>query len=68
MTDGIVWDSSVMGDRKFLQWIHDRLRYVHHENPNVDYMHKLRAVIKATPDWQQTPNVASNADQQVTEG
>ena len=30
------------GDVSFLQWIHDRLEHVHHENPNVDYMLKLQ--------------------------
>ena len=35
-----------MKDTEFLQFIHDRLQYQHNENPNYDYMHKLRAVIK----------------------
>lgn len=36
-------------DKQFLQWIHDRLRYEHGENIYMDYMHKLRAIIEATP-------------------
>ena len=35
----------MLTDREFLLWIHDRLQYVHKENPNVDYMHRLRAII-----------------------
>lgn len=38
-----------MSDRDFLCWIHERLEHVHGEKPIVDYMHKLRAVIEATP-------------------
>lgn len=30
------------GDAKFLRWLHDRLEFVHGENPDVDYMHRLR--------------------------
>lgn len=47
-----------MNDREFLIWIHERLRCVHRESELVDYMHKLRAVIAATPRDQETPNVA----------
>ena len=35
-----------MNDVEFLQWIHDRLLNVYGANKNVDYMHKLRSVIK----------------------
>ena len=45
-----------MNDREFLMWIHERLEHVHKESSSVDYMHKLRAVIKATPPGQITPN------------
>lgn len=34
-------------DSEFLQWIHDRLYYVHGENTNYDYMHRLRDMIVA---------------------
>ena len=30
------------GNKKFFNWIHDRLVYVHRENPNYDYMLSLR--------------------------
>lgn len=43
-----------MKDREFLIWLHSRLERVHGENPNVDYMHKLRAVIGAIPAEQET--------------
>lgn len=40
-----------MYDRDFLTWLHTRLEQVHGEDPQVDYMYKLRAIIKATdPD------------------
>ena len=48
-----------MYDKDFLQWTHDRLIFQHAEPPNVDYMHKLRAVIAATDAEQLTPNVVS---------
>ena len=50
-----------MGDKEFLQWFHDRQLRVHNENANVDYMHKLRAIIAATPEDRITPNVVSTA-------
>ena len=34
-----------MTDREFLAWIHERLEHVHHENPHMDYMHALRAIV-----------------------
>lgn len=45
-----------MRDREFLMWLHARLTEIHGESPLVDYMHKLRAVIRATPADQYTPN------------
>lgn len=48
-----------MKDKEFLQWIHDRMHHVHGEHINIDYMHKLRTVIKATDEEQTTPNVCS---------
>lgn len=39
----------------FLKWIHDRLYYVHDENYNYDYMHRLRAIISAIDPNQSTP-------------
>jgi hypothetical protein len=44
-----------MKDREFLMWMHERLEKVHGERPLVDYMHKLRAIIKATPADKETP-------------
>jgi serine/threonine protein kinase len=38
-----------MKDREFLKWLHERLEHVHGESPIVDYMHKLRAIIRDTP-------------------
>ena len=45
-----------MRDRDFLIWIHERLSKVHGEKDTVDYMHKLRAIIKATDPEIITPN------------
>ena len=33
-------------DSEHLQWIHDRLQHVYHENPNFDFMHRLREIIE----------------------
>ena len=44
-----------MNDRAFLIWLHQRLVKQHRENECVDYMHKLRAIIIATPADQVTP-------------
>lgn len=45
-----------MYDYEFLTWIHDRLIHLHKEDHDADYMYKLRAIIKATPEDQLTPN------------
>lgn len=46
-----------MLDKEFLQWIHDRLEFVHKEDHRVDFMYKLRAIIKETPQDKYTPNI-----------
>lgn len=51
-----------MNDKEFLTWIHQRLVHLHRENPNVDYMGKLRSIIKATSDKQLTPNTAPDIE------
>jgi len=48
-----------MNDREFLIWIHARLTDVHGEDKLTDYMHKLRAIIKVTPEDRFTPNVGT---------
>jgi hypothetical protein len=48
-----------MKDREFLIWLHGRLEKVHGENDCYDYMHKLRAIIRATPKDQVTPNMGT---------
>jgi hypothetical protein len=45
-----------MKDKLFLEWLHERLEHQHGENPMVDYMHKLRAIINTTPEDKITPN------------
>jgi hypothetical protein len=49
-------------NKEFLQWIHDRMRFVHGENENYDYMNKLRAVIAAMPDV--SPAIANKATEE----
>lgn len=44
-----------MKDKEFLEFIHDRLK-IHGDNPGEDFMLKLRAIIEATPEDQETPN------------
>jgi len=44
-----------MTDAEFLQWIHDRLLYVHNENEMLDYMHRLRKIIASLKE--RTTNV-----------
>jgi hypothetical protein len=46
-----------MNDREFLIWLHARLVTVHGEDQLLDYMRKLRAIIRATPKDKLTPNV-----------
>lgn len=48
-----------MKDREFLTWIHARLQDHHVENPHMDFMHKLRAIILATPKEQTSPQVGA---------
>jgi hypothetical protein len=43
-----------MKDKEFLQWIYERMEYVHHENPLKDYMHKLKAIVDDYPPEKDT--------------
>ena len=57
-----------MKDRDFLIWMHTRLTDVYKERPTFDYMHKLRAIIKATPAEKETPNtIVSNSIKDLIE-
>lgn len=51
-----------MTDREFLMWIHERLELVHGESHLVDYMHKLRAVIRATPAKRRSRNTGEGCN------
>ena len=51
-----------MTDKSFLIWLYERLLYVHKENPYVDYMHKLRAIIRAYPIHTTTPNIVQTEE------
>jgi hypothetical protein len=37
-------------DAEFLTWIRDRLVHVYGESPNVDFVHRLNAIIEAQPE------------------
>ena len=50
-----------MKDREFLIRVHVRL-LEYGDHPDSDYMQKLRAVIKATPKDQETPNMPSSVE------
>ena len=39
-----------MKDKLFLIWLHQRLKNKHNQNPDIDFMHKLRAVIHEYPE------------------
>lgn len=38
-------------DREVLIWLHERLEHVHKESGLLDYMHRLRHIIAATPRY-----------------
>lgn len=48
-----------MKDKEFLNWIYERLVHVHGEPENVDYMNKLRCIIKMTDPEQVTRNIVT---------
>jgi hypothetical protein len=50
-----------MKDRAFLLWIHARLIERHNENPNVDYMNKLKCIAESTDPAKETSNLYSSA-------
>jgi len=56
-------------DREHLIWIHERLVKWHGEDPLIDFLHKLRAIIKNTPADKESPNIgtSSNIEQLMEE-
>jgi hypothetical protein len=46
-----------MSDKEFLQWVYNRLVHLHKENPRLDYMLRLWAIIEATSQNQETPMI-----------
>ena len=57
-----------MRDKDFLKWIYYRLKEVHGENPDYDYMFKLRNIIIATPPDVVTPNVSRATEDMMEKG
>ncbi len=51
--------TETMTDQEFLCWIYERLEHVNGDSPLVDFIHKLRAIIKVVPNDQITPNISS---------
>lgn len=43
-------------DQRHLQFIYDRLITVHSENPNYDYMHRLKEIIGDIPEPHTAPS------------
>lgn len=50
-----------MKDRDFLVWLYKRLTIVHKERPTLDYMCKLRAIIKNTPKDRMSQNIDTDS-------
>ena len=48
-------------DREILIWFHDRLVHVHKEDELVDYMHRLRCIIRGTPKNKTTRKGIANS-------
>ena len=46
-----------MSDRDFLIWLFNRLVHVHGENPRIDYMLRLQAILRCLPETRKTVNV-----------
>jgi hypothetical protein len=46
-----------MYDREFLLWLYERLIHIYDENPNIDYMCKLKCIINKMNPEQFTPNI-----------
>lgn len=44
-----------MDDKATLTWLHDRMINVYGESANVDFLHRLRGIIKDTPKSKTTP-------------
>lgn len=51
-----------MSDRDFLNWLADRLVLVYGEPAGVDFVLKLRAIARAIPPRQATPNMSHDRD------
>ena len=54
-----------MYDKDFLVWIHSRLVELYGEDPNVDYMYKFRAIIRATDHKSITPNIVGEQNESI---
>ncbi|MCP3686308.1 MAG: hypothetical protein GY861_27000 [bacterium] len=54
-------------DREMLIWFHERLVHVHGEDELVDYMHRLRDIIKTTDKYKRSEPQQSNSLEQMLE-
>ena len=46
-----------MNDKEFLIWLRERMIFVYHESPNVDFVRKLTCIINDYDSKKLTPNV-----------
>ena len=51
-----------MKDKQYLIWLHERIVNVYKESELVDFLRKLRSIIAATPDEQETQNNGWNTN------
>lgn len=50
-------------DIKHLEWVYERMKYVHNENENYDYMIRFREILEAL----RQPAVISSASDEIFE-
>lgn len=48
-------------DREVLMFLHERLEHIYGENHLFDYMHRLRAIILATPKYERVDGPILNS-------
>ena len=51
-----------MNNQEYLKWLHDRLVNEYGVNVGVDWMHNLRAIIRDTPEDQDSRSIGSLRD------
>jgi hypothetical protein len=49
-----IFYGGAMKDKKFLLWVHNRLINIYHEDPDADFVQKLKAIAEAQPEGNAT--------------